>query len=132
YYHCPNPKYPHMRFVVNAHPQGACIPCCGLKAQADSDSKLKNEIYEVCTKTHFYTKSKKNVVESTRYIMNYGKYIAPGRICGLPELTVEPLFYESFSTTYHGIESICETENRFFLVGMEQKWGNVDVGMLYI
>lgn len=81
YYHCPNPKYPNLTFLIKKHPRDYCIPCCKKNNMNESVSKTK--IYQKCIQDHIYKDEKKNI--ETRYIMNYGKFIDPGRICRVPD-----------------------------------------------
>jgi hypothetical protein len=63
--------------------------------------------------------------------MNYGKYISPGRISNLPEESIEPLFYESFSESNRGVESQCTEQNRYYIYGIEQDINDVrNIGYL--
>lgn len=116
YYHCPNHKYPFLQFIVKKHPKDYCIPCCRIKSIDEDNNSAKNIIYDACMKDHMYSNDKTNIISDTRYIMTYGKSITPGRICNLPEETVEPLLYESFS------ERVNEKDNKsvFYLYGIEQ------------
>jgi len=96
YYKCPNSKYPNLQFIIKRHPKDYCIPCCKIKTIDKHKDIAKSAIYNSCIEHHKYTKEKYNFITDTRYIMKYGKPIVPGRICSLPEETLEPLFYESF------------------------------------
>jgi hypothetical protein len=124
YYHCPNTKYPYIQFTVKKHPKDYCIPCCKIKPMSDSDNAVKKLIYSTCLAEHKYQKEKTNLISDTRYIMNYGKYITPGRICNLPENSIEPLLYESFSENYSGTEEECMEQNRYYVYGIAQDAGN--------
>jgi hypothetical protein len=116
YYQCPNPKYPHLQFTVNKHPKDYCIPCCKIKpVDPNSENNTKELIYNTCLEKHVYTDAKVNL--DTKYIMSYGKFITPGRICNLPEETIEPLLYESFSEI-SGLEPKCK--NKYYIYGIEQ------------
>lgn len=131
YYYAPNPKYPYINFIVGKHPAGFCIPCAK-KSPVTNKNKTKKMIYDICMKEHKYEKERKNLIQETRYIMNYGKPIDVGRLCKLPENTMEPLFYESFSE-YNGIDEECFKDDRYLLFGVEQKFGDVlFVGFLNI
>jgi len=118
YYQCPNPKYPHIQFTVKKHPKDYCIPCCKVKPALHDDSSIKQLIYNTCLTNHVYTGEKNTVTSSIKYIMSYGKHISPGRICNLPEQTIEPLLYESFSKSYVGLEQSCK--NKYYVYGIEQ------------
>jgi hypothetical protein len=131
YYQCPNPKYPHLQFTVNKHPKDYCIPCCKIKPlptgiSHNIENSVKQLIYDTCLKDHKYTKIKGNITLDSRYIMSYGKYITPGQISTLPENSVEPLLYETFS------ENITESKciSKLYLYGIEQNVNNINVGYL--
>jgi hypothetical protein len=122
YYQCPNAKYPYLQFTVNKHPNGYCIPCCKIKPLVEvgeSENKpVKNIIYEQCMKTHEY---KSNAPTSdSKYIMVYGKPAFPGRLYMLPEKSIEPLFYESFSLENYQMETKCKM--KYYILGMEQNY----------
>jgi hypothetical protein len=94
YYQCPNPKFPHVRFIVGKHPMGYCIPCCKITAPPQNPKDKQRQIYDKCIREHTY--EKRDVERSTsRYIMSYGKPIDIGRLSHLPETSLEPLFYET-------------------------------------
>lgn len=118
YYQCPNPKYPHIQFTIKKHPKDYCIPCCKVKPIQTDDTSIKQLIYNTCLTKHVYTNEKTTVSSSVKYVMAYGKYITPGRICNLPEQTIEPLLYESFSESYVGLEQTCK--NKYYVYGVEQ------------
>ena len=131
YYYAPNPKYPYINFIVGKHPIGYCIPCAAKTANSVKDN-TKKIIYDMCIKDHQYNKERKNIILDTRYIMNYGKNIDVGRLCKLPENTLEPLFYESFSDS-NGIDEECFKEDRYYLIGIDQEWNGINkLGFLNI
>jgi hypothetical protein len=125
YYYCPNAKYPYIQFTIKKHPNDLCLPCCRKKPITERDNKIKREIFTACMTEHKYSMEKKNLIQDTRYIMNYGKFMTPGRICHLPENSMEPLLYENFSETASGIEPQCEEQNRYFIFGVEQHTENI-------
>jgi hypothetical protein len=64
--------------------------------------------------------------------MNYGKPIDAGRLCKMPENTLEPFLYEGFYEN-SGFEEECYQSDKFFLVGVEQQWeGLRNMGILNI
>jgi hypothetical protein len=130
-YYCPNKKYPHIQFIIKRHPKDYCIPCCKKKKIGERDSAIRNKIFNTCLESHSFSGEKKNVIDDTRYIMNYGKFVTTGRICNLPEDTVEPLLYENFSDTASGIEPQCEEQNRFYIYGIEQSYMSVEHSSLF-
>lgn len=130
-YFCPNTKYPYIQFTVKRHPKDFCIPCCKIKPLSENDNKIKKTIFETCMKEHSYKSEKLNMIQDTRYIMNYGKFVTPGRICNLPENTIEPLLYENFTEGVSGMEPQCEDQNRYYIYGIEQNTPNIqNVGFI--
>jgi hypothetical protein len=131
YYYAPNPKYPYINFIIGKHPRNYCIPCAK-KTSYERKNNIKHLIYNACMKTHIYENERTNLITNTRYIMNYGKPIDAGRLCKLPENTLEPLFYESFYENA-GFEETCDREDRYYLVGTAQEWNGIrHMGMLNI
>jgi hypothetical protein len=99
YYVCPNPKYPHMSFIVGQHPKGYCLPCCKKTPMFSYDMTVgratkKSNIYEVCLGNHVYTEEDSDMGPS-RYIMNYGKVIDTGRIGKLPDILDRWIIYNA-------------------------------------
>jgi hypothetical protein len=125
YYYCPNTRYPYIQFTIKKHPKDYCIPCCKKKSITKNDNKIKQAIFNTCLTDHKYQMEKTNLIQDTRYIMNYGKYISPGRICNLPENSIEPLLYENFSESTAGVEPQCEEQNRYYIYGTEQHSENI-------
>lgn len=93
YYYCPDAKYPNLTFLAKRHPKDYCIPCC--KKNDMLESQTKSHIYQKCITDHVYTDELRS--GETRYIMNYGKFIEPGRICRLPDRFVKSLVYNSYT-----------------------------------
>jgi hypothetical protein len=149
YYYCPNKKYPHIKFIVKEHPKNFCIPCCrkleivGDESEKDSDDgkttedmkhkkSVKKMIYDICMKDHVYTGEKKVQIQDSKYIMSYGKDIDIGRLCKLPESSLEPLFYELFSIEGKGVEDECYVHENYYLYGTHQNTKNINkLGMLF-
>lgn len=123
YYYAPNPKYPYINFIVGKHPLNFCIPCAKKTSYARK-SNIKHQIYDACMTAHAYEKGRKNMIVETRYIMNYGKPIEPGRLCKLPENTLEPLFYESFYENA-GFDEECYQSDKYFIVGVSQEYEGI-------
>jgi hypothetical protein len=124
-YYCPNKKYPYLQFIVKRHPKDYCIPCCKVKPLTERDNPIRRDVFKQCLQNHIYQMEKKNIITDTRYIMNYGKMIAPGRISNLPENTLEPLLYENFSGITSGVDSQCEEQNRYYVYGVDQHINNL-------
>lgn len=133
YYSCPNPKYPYIKFIVKRHPKDYCIPCCKKTEVAQSSKDAKKIIYDICLKKHKYEKAERTITLGSRYIMTYGKDVEPGRLSRLPENSLEPLFYETYSIQTQGIDPECVTTDGYYLYGVEQNIKNVNnVGILNI
>jgi len=81
YYACPDAAYPHLNFIVDAHPKGYCIPCCG-KMKPGAGSKHA-AIERVCLEKHEYNIA--HITESPiGYVMSFGKDLPEGRLSHLP------------------------------------------------
>lgn len=133
YYSCPNPKYPYIKFIVNRHPKDFCIPCCKKMQVMNSIKDAKRILYDTCLKTHKYEKIERTITLGSRYIMTYGKDIESGRLSRLPEESLEPLLYESYSIQSHGIDQECITSDGYYLYGIDQNIKNIkNVGFLNI
>lgn len=131
FYGCPNPKYPYINFITHAHPKNFCIPCCYKLPPSTNPKDKKGRIYKVCMEDKKYEKEKKSLTKS-RYVMAYGKDIEVGRLSKLPENTLEPLFYDTFSTSVKGIDGECEKDKGYYLFGVPQNIKNVSsVGFLF-
>lgn len=129
YYQCPNPKFPHVRFIVGKHPRGYCIPCCKITAPPRNPDDRQRQIYDECIKHHTYKKD--DVERSTsRYIMSYGKSIDIGRLSNLPETSLEPLFYETKIEEQDDTEDIIGA--KYYLYGVPQNHPRVaKCGLVY-
>jgi hypothetical protein len=123
YYYAPNKKYPFINFIIGKHPMNYCIPCAK-KTSYERKNNMKHQIYKACMETHKYDKGRKNIIVDTRYIMNYGKPIDAGRLCKLPENTLEPLFYESFYENA-GFDDECYQSDKYFIYGVAQEWEGI-------
>lgn len=97
WYNCPTTKYPHMTFITGKHPKGYCLPCCK-KSQQNVEAHMR------CLTDHTY--SVEATVES-RYIMNYGRPINPGRLGRLPDALEKRLMYDSLS-----VDAVVAVPNR--------------------
>ena len=135
YYQCPNPKYPHIKFIVDKHPMGYCIPCCKITAPPKNPNDKQRQIYDRCIQHHTF--EKREVERSTsRYIMSYGKSIDIGRLSHLPETSLEPLFYET-KIEDQGHQATEEDDDeligaKYYLFGVPQNWNNIKhVGLLH-
>lgn len=97
WYNCPTTKYPHMTFITGKHPKGYCLPCC-------KKSQQNMEAHNRCLTDHTY--AVEATVES-RYIMNYGRPINPGRLGKLPDALEKRLMYDSLS-----VDAVVAVPNR--------------------
>lgn len=131
YYGCPNPNYPYINFITHAHPKNFCIPCCYKLPPSTNKEDKKTKIYNTCIEKKKYEKERKSLSKS-RYVMSYGKTVEVGRLSRLPENTLEPLFYDTFSSEIHGIDEECVKEKGFYLFGVPQSINNVsNIGFLF-
>jgi hypothetical protein len=119
WYNCPNTKYPHIKFITNEHPKKYCIPCCMKIPMNENVNPIKQEIHNTCLKTHEFTGEKKNITKKSNYIATYGKNIEIGRLCRLPEQTLEPLFFDTYSDNA-SIEPECVVNMGYYLIGIDQ------------
>jgi tmRNA-binding protein len=132
WYSCPNPKFPYIKFHVKQHPKDFCIPCCKKIEMGENVNIKKQEIHNTCMDKHIYSGEKVNLTKGSHYIASYGKNIEPGRISRLPEHTLEPLFFDTYSIN-DGIDQECVTTDGYYLYGVEQNAPALkNVGMLYI
>ena len=130
YYSCPNPKYPYLKFVIKRHPKDYCIPCCKKSQITDDATNTKRIIYDACIKDHQYSKEERTITQGSRYIMTYGKDVEPGRLSKLPECSLEPMFYETYSSEG---SSECTSPDGYYIYGIEQSLNKIEnVGILNI
>jgi hypothetical protein len=94
FYGCPNKKYPHLSFMVNAHPRHYCLPCCNKKQQTTDESK-KTRVNSICLSKHKYSPIDEVSGELSRHVMNYGKDIDIGRLSKLPQSNVKQLLFNT-------------------------------------
>jgi hypothetical protein len=96
FYGCSNPNYPYINFLPNLHPKNYCIPCC-YKLPPTINGKDKKAIsYNQCIKFKVHSNEKPGL-DKSRYIGRYGKDIGIGRLCKLPDNSLEPLFFDTLS-----------------------------------
>jgi hypothetical protein len=133
WYSCPNPKYPHLKFLVGQHPSGYCIPCCKKTQMDERANPQRKKIYDICLREHEYHGEKRRVTKS-HYIASYGKLIEADRISRLPENTLEPLFFDIYSPDAEtsGIDAECTQGDGYYLIGVEQNTPLGQVGMFYV
>lgn len=132
WYSCPNAKYPYIKFIVKQHPKDYCIPCCKKIAMSERVNQKKQDIHNACLTKHIYTGEKVNLTVGSHYIATYGKDIDVGRISRLPEHTLEPLFFDTYSPDGGGIDSECITAEGYYLFGVDQHTAVIrNIGYLY-
>lgn len=132
YYKCPNHKFPFLKFITKKHPKDYCIPCCQISKISSDKKHPKKIIHDICMKDHKYTKAARTITTGSRYIMSYGKDIEPGRLSRLPDDSLEPLFYETYSVNEQGVDVECMTTDGYYLYGINQRVNGVCAGMLNI
>lgn len=131
WYSCPNPKYPYIKFIIKQHPKDYCIPCCKKIEMNKNVNKAKQRIHETCLKLHLFSGEKVSLTKGSHYIATYGKNIEVGRLSRLPEHTLEPLFFDTYSPE-GGIDAECITADGYYLFGVDQNTNNIDhIGYLY-
>lgn len=101
FYTCPDPKYPHLNFIVNAHPRGYCIPCCG-KMKPTAGSKHAT-IERICIENHSYDVSQL-VEQPISYVMSFGKDLPEGRFSNLPAGYLRDTLNRAASAMHAGAE----------------------------
>ena len=131
WYSCPNPKFPYIKFIIKQHPKDYCIPCCKKIAMNENVNLTKQNIHETCLKLHMFTGEKVSLTKGSHYIATYGKDIEVGRLSRLPEHTLEPLFFDTYSPE-GGIDPECITSDGYYLFGVDQHTSNIQhIGYLY-
>jgi len=81
YYSCPDKRYPHLNFLINVHPKGYCIPCCGrIKPAAGSKHA---QIEKICSASHTFDVARISEMPIS-YVMSFGKDLPEGRLSHLP------------------------------------------------
>lgn len=131
WYSCPNIKYPYIKFIVKEHPKNYCIPCCKKIEMSERVNIKKQQIHNTCMKDHIYEGEKTNITKGSHYIMIYGKDIEVGRISRLPEDTLEPLFFDTYSPE-GTIDQECIKSEGFYLLGIEQNLSTISkVGYIH-
>lgn len=131
WYSCPNMRFPYIKFIVKQHPRDFCIPCCKKIEMNENVNKKKQEMHSSCMKEHIYSGEKVNLTKGSHYIASYGKNIEVGRISRLPEHTLEPLFFDTYSPE-GGIDQECVTADGYYLFGVDQNTVAINgLGYLY-
>jgi hypothetical protein len=118
WYSCPNPKYPFVKFITNQHPKNYCIPCCKKMAIDENVNPMRQEIHKLCLETHIFEGEKVILTQGSNYISTYGKNIDIGRLSRLPEFTLEPLFFDTYSAS--NLDSECASNDGYYLFGVDQ------------
>ncbi len=133
YYTCPNPKYPYIKFMVKEHPKDYCIPCCKKTPVSTDSTNPRTIIHNICLKDHVYAAEKKTITVGSKYIMSYGKDVEQGRLSKLPEHSIEPLFYETYSTEGKGgVDKECDISDGYYIYGVNQTTRSMNnVGYIY-
>jgi hypothetical protein len=131
WYRCPNAKYPYIKFITNQHPSGYCIPCCKKLEMNEKVNIKKQEIHQKCLKDHEYKGDKVILTKGNHYIATYGKTIEVGRLSRLPENTLEPLFFDTYSPE-GGMDSECFKSEGYYIMGIDQNTQALSkVGLIY-
>lgn len=117
YYECPNKKYPYLNFQTGVHPNGYCIPCC-YKLQPPMTGKNAENFKQCVTKYEIKTEAAS--LNTSRYVTAYSKTIESGRLANLPDDSLLPLFYDTFSKNSEGIDAECGIGDGHFIFGAPQ------------
>jgi len=91
----------------------------------------KRIIHNACMQSHKYKGEAPTLTVGSRYIMTYGKNIEAGRISRLPEATLEPLLYETYSQKSQGTDKECERDEGYYLFGVPQHTSVSNIGYLF-
>ncbi|MHB2028961.1 MAG: hypothetical protein ACYCPT_09110, partial [Acidimicrobiales bacterium] len=97
YYNCPNKLYPHLSFIVNAHPKNYCMPCCK-KTVITDDMK-------VCFDKHIYDTNIQNV---SQRVKRYGRELQSYDLSQLPS-QLQQLFLNYDDIYIMGIDQFTGT-----------------------
>lgn len=126
WYGCPNAAYPHLSFMVGAHPKHYCLPCCNKKTREDDESR-KTKVNTVCLEHHVWSNDTDDGVLS-RHVMNYGKDIDVGRLSKLPQTSLKNLLYDTLATD----TSTNSKKLAYYLYGVPQHFPGVEnLGIIY-
>ena len=77
YYHCPNKKYPYIKFLKGID-NNYCLPCC--KQKDNTQFQQYKEIHDNCLKNNTFETSE----SSSSYIINYSHNLNEERVMKLP------------------------------------------------
>lgn len=110
FYHCPQKKYPFVKFLPNVHPNNYCVPCCKKKAIE------KNTAASTCLSTFKYDTTNAELSKQddvvNRYAMNYNMTISfPNRLMELPSKSLGTLLNG-------GLEQ--SVKERYYILGIDQ------------
>jgi hypothetical protein len=131
WYSCPNPRFPYIKFIIKQHPKDFCIPCCKKIAMNENVNIKKQDVHNTCMKDHIFTGEKISLTKGSHYIATYGKDIEVGRLSRLPEHTLEPLFFDTYSPE-GGIDQECISVSGYYLFGIDQNLPTVqNIGFMY-
>ena len=119
-YSCPDSRFPHIKFITGKHPKGYCIPCCKKTPIDEGVNQTRREIHQTCLTDYRYDKDPVSLTQGSSYIMTYGKYLEEGRLARLPEQSLEPLFFDTYSGESKQMDSECVTASGHYLYGVEQ------------
>jgi len=118
YYFCPNKNYPFVKFLTNIHPDNYCVPCCKKKDSGILDIGSKSKIiYNECLSNYKYD-IKKSKLDSSRYIMSYGKELEINRIMELPNDLDSIINDKENKTEKYYIYGIVQNHNNNFNIGI--------------
>ena len=102
FYACPDSKYPYLNFIVNTHPRGYCIPCCG--KMKPTPGLRHAQIEKICLNDHVYDVSRLIEASPVSYIMSFGKDLSEGRLSHLPSGYLRDTLNRALSAVHTGAE----------------------------
>lgn len=119
YYRCPNKNFPHLNFIIGAHPKHYCLPCCNKKPLRDDDNK-KTKQARACLQNHTIGATD-FVDDMSRHIMGYGKDVDVGRLSKIPQPGLKNLLYGTLD----------DNSLDYYLVGVRQHTVAQSVGIIF-
>lgn len=129
YYYCPSDKFPHIKFIIGKHPKNICIPCCKKRPISEGVNDIRKKIYKMCLDTYHYEGEKKSLTPNSTYIAAYGKNIEPGRLSRLPEHSLEPLFFDTYSSG-DLLAPKCASSDGYNLFGVRQHMARKSISQI--
>jgi hypothetical protein len=119
HYRCPHSKFPFVNMITGKHPQGFCLPCCGIndpRVKGETSKTNKTDIYDDCIKQHIFTgKRLKNRDIERINKFKHNSQIATGRLTTLPYPINKIFVYNEIMLT------AAENNKIFYIMGIPNK-----------